>query len=1067
MSIQVNLRDVQSAWESKDPQLPTLVAQLSRQHDLKPTPVHKDVPTFYAFIKEISSERFKRKSKEEKALFRMAQLKMLESDDAKAPLSDRLRLHEIILTLWRESNPFARACLLEIIATVKLTYGPWRALKRIFKEAEARDDTQIMGALAARFDMAVSNRRHTISQRTLGYMCRRAWRYLRRTAESLPVLYAEAASDYLAWYTDQTQWNGTWIANHIFFHATGQYTRKFFWYYGRGNASLTKDRAYPDLWGRTPRPLFALLERARSERVRQFAVQCLKADFKTTLREIEPAWVARIIRFNSEVIHEFAVWILSHAPRLEQAAFRKLGLHEAVLLLFDSKSSNARVYAADYARIHARDLPLDYIIRLIHNSHETVRKLAFDLLSALNPRRQVGLTAWGKILKTQYGHAYAAQVLRKHFGARDLTPEWFRDQLLTNHADTVKFAKELLPQIHSYKKLGPSFFMDLLEDLIPIYPENTYNVSNTASFALNELMRFDINALDPDFFKHMLVHPIGYRKIAAWLDEGRLNAQTVEIGFYKALAYLPDWKKDPWINRLKAQSKHWAAVLTFNEDLSERVLNWLTDIRRFSPNDIGFEWLMTLVGRSESKYHNFAVNMLIKAFTPADFAQISEETTPDGTDGEVTVDFEGASFLFTGKMSTMPRKTAQNNVKKANGKIASGVSAKLGYLVIGDDGSPLYGSGRKGGKQIKAEKLNAQGGDIKIISETAFLKMLSGRKAGVSSEAVTVGCERLWDMAVCDGKEDNPIRRFAVKYLQRKHPDICLAQTDRPVDPGTEIPAAFLSFERIKPLFFDLRRLLRDLALTYAHWEFARWNPSPGDLIELCEAPDPRIRQFIAKALLAEDTQPNRHFKLDATRFAPEAVYSFCESMDEATRDLGMVLIRQYPQFQLPDELFRLTESPDRRVRVFVIRTIWSLYRRKGISPHWQPRSKEAQPKDAQIDAQVKAENIGIRRCGTPFAGPNELYDFLRRILFEIPPARYGKQKEQSAASLLKPLPTRKAKLALIEVMRDLAVEDRQFAQVMLPLLEEFMQSKGKSEMAACLVAITRINANHQAFESV
>jgi hypothetical protein len=49
----------------------------------------------------------------------------------------------------------------------------------------------------------------------------------------------------------------------------------------------------------------------------------------------------------------------------------------------------------------------------------------------------------------------------------------------------------------------------------------------------------------------------------------------------------------------------------------------------------------------------------------------------------------------------------------------------------------------------------------------------------------------------------------------------------------------------------------------------------------------------------------------------------------------------------------------------------------------------------------------------------------------------------------------------LVEVMRDLALEDADFAAGVLPLLEEFMTSRGLSERAACLVAVTRIRHRH------
>jgi hypothetical protein len=45
--------------------------------------------------------------------------------------------------------------------------------------------------------------------------------------------------------------------------------------------------------------------------------------------------------------------------------------------------------------------------------------------------------------------------------------------------------------------------------------------------------------------------------------------------------------------------------------------------------------------------------------------------------------------------------------------------------------------------------------------------------------------------------------------------------------------------------------------------------------------------------------------------------------------------------------------------------------------------------------------------------------------------------------------------------MRDLALEDVDFARGVLPLLEEFMVSRGRSERDACLVSVTRIRHTH------
>jgi NAD-dependent DNA ligase len=83
----------------------------------------------------------------------------------------------------------------------------------------------------------------------------------------------------------------------------------------------------------------------------------------------------------------------------------------------------------------------------------------------------------------------------------------------------------------------------------------------------------------------------------------------------------------------------------------------------------------------------------------------------------------GKKFLFTGKMASMTRDEGKRHVKELGGVVAGSVSKDLDYLVIGDDGSPLYGGGAKGEKMVAAEKLIAKGASLKIISEKDFLAM--------------------------------------------------------------------------------------------------------------------------------------------------------------------------------------------------------------------------------------------------------------------------------------------------------------------------------------------------------
>jgi DNA ligase (NAD+) len=71
----------------------------------------------------------------------------------------------------------------------------------------------------------------------------------------------------------------------------------------------------------------------------------------------------------------------------------------------------------------------------------------------------------------------------------------------------------------------------------------------------------------------------------------------------------------------------------------------------------------------------------------------------------------GKSFLFTGTLNKMTRQQAEAMAEAQGAIIASGVSAKLNYLVVGEDA---------GSKLEKAKKINS----IHIISEDEFLQLV-------------------------------------------------------------------------------------------------------------------------------------------------------------------------------------------------------------------------------------------------------------------------------------------------------------------------------------------------------
>lgn len=83
---------------------------------------------------------------------------------------------------------------------------------------------------------------------------------------------------------------------------------------------------------------------------------------------------------------------------------------------------------------------------------------------------------------------------------------------------------------------------------------------------------------------------------------------------------------------------------------------------------------------------------------------LKSSTTPGGN-------LDGQTFLFTGTLSRLKRSDAEEAVEAGGGKILSGVSSKLNFLVVGEDA---------GSKLEKAKKIPT----IQILTEDEFIKLL-------------------------------------------------------------------------------------------------------------------------------------------------------------------------------------------------------------------------------------------------------------------------------------------------------------------------------------------------------
>ncbi len=142
-----------------------------------------------------------------------------------------------------------------------------------------------------------------------------------------------------------------------------------------------------------------------------------------------------------------------------------------------------------------------------------------------------------------------------------------------------------------------------------------------------------------------------------------------------------------------------------------RAVDHLMDFRKFSPEQLqNMEDVGPKVAGSIHHFFSNKSNIEMLEQLEKLGLRLNNEKKELATGGNLT----GLTFLFTGTLPTLKRSDAEAMVEANGGQILSGVSAKLNYLVVGEDA---------GSKLEKAKKINS----VRIISEEEFLQM-AGKK---------------------------------------------------------------------------------------------------------------------------------------------------------------------------------------------------------------------------------------------------------------------------------------------------------------------------------------------------
>ena len=139
-----------------------------------------------------------------------------------------------------------------------------------------------------------------------------------------------------------------------------------------------------------------------------------------------------------------------------------------------------------------------------------------------------------------------------------------------------------------------------------------------------------------------------------------------------------------------------------------QAVDHLLDFKKFSLEDLqNLEDVGPKVAGSVHHFFSNKENIAILEELEKIGLQLKNQKKQHVTDGNLS----GQTFLFTGTLPTLKRSDAEAMAEANGGQILNGVSAKLNYLVVGEDA---------GSKLDKAKKLNT----VKIISEDEFLKLI-------------------------------------------------------------------------------------------------------------------------------------------------------------------------------------------------------------------------------------------------------------------------------------------------------------------------------------------------------
>jgi hypothetical protein len=355
-------------------------------------------------------------------------------------------------TAYFIANEHTLPAVLRLCKEAPLERPYFRILRALFKTAEQRQDGQVYGILAHRFERTSAKhdergeqsatQARPFSERTRNYYRWRTWRTLRRLGDQASPHFAQLATGVLLPYTDDDArrpgrfWS---FCGLLYRHSTEHVPdhRQRYFVVGSGRVT-TRTEAYPKLWDEAPLALMHLLDASRCE-----------------------------------LVHEFAVRALRDNPRF------------------------------------LAQLDIDAVIMLLNSGYSATAALGFELAKARHDPQSPSLPLLLALAQCSYAEARAEgfRYIEQCRAQVSRDSAFLCELCLSAHADTRNFAKDLVRKSALPDDTASALVGRLVAALLALAEPPDPRVDDVSEILLRGLT-LQIGSLGPDVLRDLIRHPM-------------------------------------------------------------------------------------------------------------------------------------------------------------------------------------------------------------------------------------------------------------------------------------------------------------------------------------------------------------------------------------------------------------------------------------------------------------------------------------------------------------------------------------------------------------------------------